>query len=360
MPAFEHHRDDSSVSSGRRCMAKGLPPTEKKDDLGYVAYVVDFQDTDYFINAYIGIECDSRDEDAVALAADRRAAIIDLLEGENAPDVVEFSVQEEIAPRQGDVIHLYWKSVQTFETWSASDALKSWFSSVSGTGVSLWMESAKILSDQVETSGSHPTDTGMGRLVGGHRATDVMGYWGGMYDRVAAYKTRDMSNPEGPHPKAATPPKGDIVHAVMPHNVCLTNGNANWGAAEPDERAFYLKQLHPALQNAHKYLRDEPDVANAYSSRFLRMTDLDGNAQDRICMLVYFVSLDDLHAWTGKHETHQRIFHLYQAIAKKIQRAPSYELWHEVSVVPGGGLWGLYANCPDQTGFKSYATQYCR
>ncbi|MEO0412570.1 MAG: phenylacetaldoxime dehydratase family protein [Pseudomonadota bacterium] len=341
-------------------MARNLPPKVKPKGIVYDAYVVDFGATpSVFTNAYIGIETPKGDK---SLAVAKRLELIALLGGAAEPDVIECGAVEDDTPpgsgRQTEIFHLYWADKHRFDAWLASPEVEAWLRSASGTDAALWMEVAQVLSDQVETAGSHPMETGMGKLIGGHRTTDVHGYWGGMYDRVPAYKQRDLNNPLGPTPQlgnAAGRLEDDgIVTVAMPANVCLTNGNAQWTGVSGHELDFYFKELHPALIEANRYLRDEPDVANTYASRFMRMTTLDGKPQERICMLVYFVSLDDLHAWTGRHKTHQHIFGLYQRAAREIGGTPAYQLWHEVSVLPEGHLWGVYANCSEDTGFLKY------
>lgn len=344
-------------------MALKDPPKKKPKDLAYAAYVVDFDAPHVFTNAYVGIETP---RDHAALAIEKRLELLALLGGPGKPDVIECGQVEDDTPpgsgRQTEIFHFYWAGREAFETWYETPAVADWFRTALGTDTALWMEVAYVLSDQVETAGSHPMDTGMGKLIGGHRTTDVHGYWGGMYDRVAAYKQRDIQNPLGPTPQMGDMPgrseHDGIITVTMPANVCLTNGNAQWTGVSGHELDFYFKELHPALVEANRYLRDEPDVAHTYASRFMRMTTLQGEPIERICMLVYFVCLDDLHAWTGRHKTHQRIFGLYQRAAKEVGRAPAYQLWHEVSVLPAGHLWGIYVNCSEDTGFLRYGERY--
>jgi len=61
-----------------------------------------------------------------------------------------------------------------------------------------------------------------------------------------------------------------------------------------------------------------------------------------------------LERWTRSHPTHLEIYGRFLKMLGKIGRMPDVNLYHEVSVVPAGGLTATYNNCLPATGLLRF------
>lgn len=88
--------------------------------------------------------------------------------------------------------------------------------------------------------------------------------------------------------------------------------------------------------------------------RFAQETDREGMPLKRTFGLGYFLTLGHLEKWAATHPTHLAIFSRFLTMVRKYGVDLKLRLWHEVSVLPGGGQIFEYINCNPETGLLPY------
>ena len=317
------------------------------------AFVLSLPDAPNPVNAYFGVQ--DRGGDAKAHIDALRAA----LDGKHGPDFVEVGRHTDVEAAVTTVYVAYWRDPAAFDAWRESALAKTWLTDPSAQSgpVGRWAEFARIETPLLETLYSHKVQVGLSTFADDMPETLDHGYWGGLRDRVDAYRKEDLAGGAGDKPAdngVADDTLGKTFAVKMPANVCLANGNGDWTHSHGQERDLYLNDVHPAFERANEYLRDEPEDAGCFSCHTLRMLDDDGNELDRVSLIAYFVALTDLERWTAKHKSHQEIFARFMKMVNTMKRMPEFQLWHEVSVLREGALEGVYINCLRKTGFLRF------
>lgn len=91
-------------------------------------------------------------------------------------------------------------------------------------------------------------------------------------------------------------------------------------------------------RNAHG---SEPtEGAYAQCDRMTASADdpFDGEDLQSTSFVGWFDDLASLEAWSKSHSTHLAIFHSFLSTMHLLGRPPKLRLWHEVSVLPEGGV----------------------
>ena len=189
--------------------------------------------------------------------------------------------------------------------------------------------------------------------------TPYHGYWGGTRDRILISEDELLENEAGPElrePKSPPAGLGEIIDVVMPHNAVCTRGGPDWSDCAPDELHEFANSVYPAYVAGGRYLSGESEDSGCYGAYLVQETDADGNDVKRNHQIAFFVQLSDLEKWTKSHPTHKAIFGRFMQMLQKIGRMPDMNLYHEVSVIPRGGLKATYVNCLPTTSLLRFGT----
>ena len=277
--------------------------------------VVDFPD----LTAYSMIF--SKGPDNADTLADVQAA---LTRGEHAPDhierarIVNFTGEgDDAAEAQGDietVFMAYWVDPAVYERWrDRCDVLER-------PGV--YCETAIIPADRWETiAGTKRPLPGVRNLTSVD-ITQLHDYWGAARDRMAA---------------SADDPFEAAPGSPLPANLCLIRSGQKWDECLDDEREMYFNDIEPKLRAGIDFLARNPDTG-CISSRFLREQTIDGEDLESTSFVGWFEDLASLEEWSRSHSTHLAIFHSFLSTVQLLGRPPKLRLWHEVSVLPEGGV----------------------
>jgi hypothetical protein len=306
------------------------------------------------VSAFIGIQNGSAD------AEPQIGALKSLFAQPDGPDVVEQGIQILSAGATSQVYMCYWRNPAQFASWAASRPVGDWLigSAENSNDVGRWIEHAHVLPDHLDTLIADPTTYwGLAKLAGTIQLTQQHGYWGGTRDRIRISEKDSLDNATGPTlPEPAIPPKGygEIVDVVMPANAVVARGGPDWSKCRENERAIFDASVHPAFVAGCEYLMDDPADAGCYAAYIIRESDSDGRAVERNHLIAYFVQLSDLERWTRSHPTHIAIYANFMKMVQEIGRMPDLNLYHEVSVIPAGGLRATYVNCAPETGLLRF------
>ena len=255
------------------------------------------------------------------ILAELHAALTD---GEDRPDhverarVVNFTDEgDDAAEAQGDVetvFMAYWVDPAVYDRWRDRCGV------LERPGV--YCETAIIPADRWETiAGTKRPLPGVRNLTSVD-LTELHDYWGAARDRMAA-------SAEDPFEAAQGSP--------LPANLCLIRSGQKWDECLDDERTLYFTDIEPKLRAGIDFLANNPDTG-CISSRFLREQTIDGEDLESTSFVGWFEDLASLEAWSRSHSTHLAIFHSFLSTVQLLGRPPKLRLWHEVSVLPEGGV----------------------
>ena len=244
--------------------------------------------------------------------------------GGEAPDhverarVVNFSDEGDDAEEaQGDietVFMAYWVDPAAYERWrDGCEVLER---------AGVYCETAIIPAERWETiAGTKRPLPGVRNLTSVD-LTELHDYWGAARDRMAA-------SADDPFEAAAGSP--------LPANLCLIRSGQKWDECLDDEREMYFTDIEPKLRAGIEFLAANRD-SGCISSRFLREQTIDGEDLQSTSFVGWFDDLASLEAWSKSHSTHLAIFHSFLSTVHLLGRPPKLRLWHEVSVLPEGGV----------------------
>jgi hypothetical protein len=306
------------------------------------------------VSAFIGVQDRGGDADPQIVAL---GALLALPDG---PDVIEQGVQILSIGGVSRVFMCYWRRPTQFASWAASGPVADWLigGAEASNEVGRWIEHAHVLPDHLDTLIADPTTYwGLAKLSQAIELTDQHGYWGGTRDRIRISEKDSLDNADGPSlPEPPIPPKGyrEIVDVVMPANAVVARGGPDWSKCRDNERAIFSASVHPSFIAGCEYLMDDPAGAGCYAAYIVSESDAHGRASERNHLIAYFVQLSDLERWTRSHPTHIAIHGNFMRMVQQIGRMPDLNLYHEVSVIPAGGLRATYVNCAPETGLLRF------
>ena len=183
-------------------------------------------------------------------------------------------------------------------------------------------ETAVIPAERWETLHSTPEITPGVRNLLAAELTDVHEYWGAARDRIPASAASDLaSEPADP----------------LPGNLCLIRSGQIWEHCGDQERSLYFTDVEPNLTAGIDFLAEHPETG-CISSRFLREQTIDGDDLESTSFVGWFRDLKSLEDWSRTHPTHLAIFNSFLAMVADMGFQIELRLWHEVAVVPAGGV----------------------
>ncbi len=245
----------------------------------------------------------------------------------------------------------YWRDAGAYCRWMRSAPVAGWWDSADrlSDGLGYFREVLAPRAEQFETLYAFRENLpGVGAVMDGVSGDiEEHGYWGSMRDRFPVSQV-DRMRPVGQlQVIAGEPSQGGRVIVQGHDNIALIRSGQDWADADDDERALYLNELLPPLQDGMDFLRDQGKEIGCYSNRFVRNVDLDGKLLDIAYDIGHWRSLDLLERWAESHPTHLRIFTTFFRVVTRLQKL---RLYHEVSVSDATSQLFEYINCHPETG----------
>jgi hypothetical protein len=313
----------------------------------YPAFTARFPEAvDSIVFAQFGIE--SHDPQAAATACGELDAVLGAEHGPRHLDRVR-PVSEQ--GRHTRMALAYWDSVETYQAWWTSVPVRAWWDSRPADGpLSFWREVATIPTRRFETLHSGEWDDNGVSHFTPIEVTEFHDYWGGMRDRIPDSHADELP-PESPRFKArdAETGSGRILFR-NPGNLCFIRTAQDWSRCGDAERATYTEDVAPTLRAGADYIAENPE-SGCTSARYVEELDETWSvAQDKTCVLAWWMSLAHLEEWTVHHPTHKAIFAAFYRMLQHHEFQLDLRLWHEVCVLPAGAAEFEYVNRDPVTG----------
>lgn len=308
------------------------------------------------VTAYIGVQDRSGGTDPAAAAA--WGGLKDVLALADGPPVVEQGWSDDVSGARSTIALVSWRDADAFARWRGSASFERWLAANESPLVGRWVESAEVRPRALDTLIARPDAVwGVGKLADQVEVTPYHAYWGGTRDRILLSAESALANVDGPD--LPSPPDmpagvGQRVEVVLPDGAVFSRGGPDWSACAPDEMSVFRNSVYPAYVAGARYLRDQSAAAGCYAAYRIQETDPHGRDVMRNHQIGYFVQLSEIERWTRDHPTHHAIFGRFMAMVKQIGRMPDMNLYHEVAVMPSGGLRASYVNCLPQTGLLRF------
>lgn len=251
----------------------------------------------------------------------------------------------------------YWRHSDYQRWWAAN---RDWWGNKQRLedGAGYWREIITMPFDHFETLHSSPNPHGVGVSADGVEGPiDEHGYPGGARDRIPLSQTSDLKHIESVHVplQASQQDNGKRVVVTPPEKMCVIRSGQNWSHCEADEKSYYLENVHPALLEGMRFLRDNPVEANCYCLRFVNNKGRSWNDIEQSFGLGYAPDIYTFENWAKSHPKHLAIFGSFMKMVSIFGEGMKLQLWHEVSVLPQKGAEFEYINCHPNTGLLSYA-----
>jgi aliphatic aldoxime dehydratase len=304
--------------------------------------------------AYYGVQ--SRTGDADDAEAIRRL----IVRGADAPDHVEYGRFNDLAGLVNHVVVCYWRDPVAYARFAQGSALAQWLANdgLLHGDLGVWVEAFHIPLTRFETLFSSQRPAGAACLSDQPMTGPIRehGYWGGMRDRVPASATDTLVTAleDVPHDIDDGETRGRRVVLAPPENLCLIRSAQDWSACRGEERASYLRDVHPVLRRGMQFLMDHPAATGCLTCRFIDQLTDSGLAPDKSFGMAYFLDMARLETWSKSHPTHRAIFESFMALAQRWGQAMQLRLWHEVAVLPTAGTRLEYINCHARTGLLPF------
>ena len=303
------------------------------------------------VTAYIGVQ------DRGGQAASAWTSLQAMLHGANGPDALEQGYSDDVPGARSRIALASWRNAEAFSAWRQGPAFSAWLDDTADPLVGRWIEANCVRPDALDTLIARPDAVwGVGKLADSVEITPYHAYWGGTRDRILISADSALENAAGP---ALPEPHrvrgiGQHIMVTLPENAVFSRGGPDWSGCQPDELSAFRNSVYPAYVAGSRYLREQGADAGCYAAYCIQETDRDGRELMRNHQIGYFVQLSDLERWTRDHPTHKAIFGRFMAMLKQIGRMPDMNLYHEVSVVPAGGIAATYVNCLPETGMARF------
>ncbi len=207
--------------------------------------------------------------------------------------------------------------------WTDPEAQRRWCRrSRSLTRPGVLQETATIPAERWETLHSTPETTPGVRNLLGAELTDVHEYWGAARDRIPASAASELASGPG---------------RPLPGNLCLIRSGQVWEHCGEAERALYFADVEPNLTAGIDFLAKHTETG-CIASRFLREQTIDGEDLESTSFVGWFRDLKSLEDWSRTHPTHLAIFNSFLTMVSDLGFEIDLRLWHEVAVIPAGGV----------------------
>jgi hypothetical protein len=304
------------------------------------------------VMGYLGVQ--AADEADLAAPLDRLRGF---LAAEGGPDHLDQARIFDTAQHHNEVLIAYWLDPAHFAAWRTASGFDAWWRDPARAqgAAGLWLECLQVPLERLETIApiSRKYQYGIARAATNHgEPVREHGYFGSMRDRIPASATDAFAPADGGAlaPRSLPDSRGRRLVVQAPKNLALIRSGQDWTGCRDAERAMYVDTIHPLLETGMAYLRDNPVDSGCASCRFMTEVTPDGEARTATFGLAYFLSLGHLEEWASHHPTHLAIFRSFHALMRLTNATNKLKLWHEVSVLGGGGDRFEYVNCHPRTG----------
>lgn len=252
----------------------------------------------------------------------------------------------------------YWRSSE-YRKWWALAQNSGWWADKQryAENVGYWREIVVMPFDRFETLHSTECPHGVSVLADGvDGPIKEHGYSGGMRDRILLSDSQELKNTANTNVQLHSEVKNDGKRVVItpPENMCVIRSGQNWSLCGEEEKAYYLKNVHPVLQEGMRFLRDNPVATNCYSLRFFDIKNNSWGDVEQSFGLGYSTDIYAFENWARSHPTHLAIFSRFMDMVEIFGEEMKLRLWHEVTVLPSGDCEFEYIACHPKTGLLSY------
>lgn len=249
----------------------------------------------------------------------------------------------------------YWR-LSAYQRWWADHA-RAWHDTAQLNDTGYWREVFAMPFDRFETLHSTENAHGIGVSAQTMRGPILEhGYPGGMRDRIPLSDTESLSSITAIDSSlpSITSDDGRRVVVTPPKNMSIIRSGQNWSACPPEQRDYYLQNVHPVLLEGMRFLRDNPSETNCYSMRFVDLKSEDWAATEQSFGLGYATDVYAFEDWAKSHPTHVAIFDSFMDMVAQFGEDLKLQLWHEVTALPGNDCEFEYIDCHSSTGLLSY------
>ncbi len=242
----------------------------------------------------------------------------------------------------------YWDDPATFDRWHAEHG-KRWIDPHRvRDGLGFFLELVTPSVERFETihssveqrEGISAMASGMSGMVEEHF------YWGSARDRFAV----SQHNPLWAEGEPRLTVDGAVRTVVLHENACLIRSGQDITDTGEQERAFYLTEVEPVLQQGMDFIRDEGAAIGCFDNRYMTVLDEYDRPTDRTFGMSWWRDLSSLEEWAASHPSHLKIYGAGMRHLSGFGPETRLRLYHEVTVPAAKEQRFVYVGCHDRTG----------
>ncbi|MDS7932892.1 phenylacetaldoxime dehydratase family protein [Acinetobacter sp. V91_7] len=309
------------------------------------------EDTSQVVMMYFGIQSKQK------INFQQLTVIIDYLKQDHSPG---YWTPAEYVDAQGFhhlVITAYWVDQVIFNDWFKQSGFETWWNAVEREQgqVGYFLEITCPSISEFETIFSNPSSPEGIAHLSNVMSEEILehGYYGSMRDRLPIAQSDPLIG--STLDKHKLQPKSAHRVQIMGNDyLSLIRSGQDWTETEAEERALYLNNVEPILNQGMQFLRDEGLAEGCLNCRYMTVLDPEtGLATDKSFGLAYFQDLQYLEKWAKSHPTHVAIFGEFMNYVQRMNFQIKLKLFHEVISVPAQAQFFEYINCHSQTGLMN-------
>lgn len=298
---------------------------------------------------YVGVQYRDGADPAESLAALREH-----IDAPNGPIHFDQAAYTDERGFRNSLFACYWKTRTSYRLWRSARP-DNWWHPVADQRAEFgsFLEAFTPGVEDTETTFSDPESVGLAAISDSFsNKTDTHAYWGSARDRIARSQVDPLA-PSG-EPIATTQASGSgealpVINVRPTENLFILRSGQDWSRTTGDERAFYLNDVKPLLDQGMREIRDEGLEVGCYFNRYLTVESPDGEPLERTYSFSAWRSMADIERWC-RQDTHLKIF---AAGIKHFGRAAGtakLNLYHDSAVLRAADQEFVYFNCHPQTG----------
>ncbi|RAK97868.1 phenylacetaldoxime dehydratase family protein [Aspergillus ibericus CBS 121593] len=273
-------------------------------------------------------------------------------------------------------IHLTYWPTPSYQTWSTSPAVTTFFSTLPDTA-GIYREALTIHPDRIQGASNHNTPSGCMHMGKIELQPHLSGYWGCYPDRITEkniscpFSTEDIATND---PPSSTPSPGSnkiipgkTTITTIPPNLCFVIEGQDHTAASETEKSYWTENFNALAQEWVSDVLTAGPKKGVLSSRAcynpstttttstpltLEETKAYPLTLTRDIQLLYFLDLNHMEKLGRTHIGHVKLRKSFMEAYGPggVMFPGGLKLWVETAVLREGDFEGVYVGCVEGTG----------
>ncbi|PYI05741.1 hypothetical protein BO78DRAFT_317147 [Aspergillus sclerotiicarbonarius CBS 121057] len=263
-------------------------------------------------------------------------------------------------------IHLTYWPTASYQTWSTSPAVTTFFSTLPDTA-GVYREALTIHPDRIQGASNHNTPSGCMHMGEIELHPNLSGYWGCYPDRIAEKNITTTTEPPSSSPSPSkTNPKiipGKTTLTTIPNNLCFVIEGQDHTSASETEKSYWTENFDSLAQEWVSDALDAGIKKGVLSSRACYNPSSSSSSSPsenkpypltltRDLQLLYFLDINHMEKLGRTNVAHVKLRKSFMEAYGPggVMFPGGLKLWVETAVLRDGDFGAEYVGCVEGTG----------